>query len=89
MVELLLSFRKSNLEDLIIVFCKVDVDISLDQVRKVVKVFPVVIGKNNCLYTSSLGSNHLKKINKSGGNTKRSLKNVIAVGNLFFDATNR
>ena len=64
MVELLLSFRKSNLEDLIIVFCKVDVDISLDQVRKVVKVFPVVIGKNNCLYTSSLGSNHLRKMIK-------------------------
>ena len=73
MVELLLSFRKSNLEDLIIVFCKVDVDISLDQVRKVVKVFPVVIGKNNCLYTSSLGSNHLRKMIKIWREHKRSL----------------
>ena len=61
LLELLLRFWERNLEDLIIVFCKVHFHISLDQVRKVVKVFPVVIGKHNCSHTSSLGSNHLAK----------------------------
>ena len=71
LLELLLCFWECNLEDLIVVFCKVHFHISLDQVRKVIKVFPVVVGEHNCSHTSSLGGNHLQRKQMSR-NTKRS-----------------